>query len=53
MNISSNHWKWDFFEHLPGYITPNHELGGGAGECGGIFSQNTTSQKVSAIPRIL
>ena len=29
MNISSNHWKWDFFEHLPGYITTNHELGGG------------------------
>ena len=45
MNISSNHWKWNFSEQLPGYITTKHKLGGGTGECGGRFSQNATTQK--------
>ena len=55
MNISSNHWKWNFSEQLPRYITTNHEFGGGGGLENVVvdFLKMLPPKKVSTIPRIL
>ena len=56
MKITSNHWKWNFSEQFHGYITTNHELGGGGGGLDNVvvdFLKILPPKTLSIIPRIL